>query len=182
VIIRDTTSTASPGPSSAGHESAASYLAKYHEETAIKVREAWWSFFFNCAGRFRDLYEVVDPHTENFIDSYAYLGAPRWWFEQIGFWGAPGTPPADEVSPVGMLPINVPGEVSPAAYKSKYPMGFSAPYLWSDTTASAHASHAAGMSLPFIVGIFIVGVAMGVGATMLLIKKRGGPSSYLPIN
>ena len=41
------------------------------------VREAWWSFFFEMAGRFRDMYEVVDPHTENFIDSYAYLGAPR---------------------------------------------------------------------------------------------------------
>lgn len=23
------------------------------------------------------MYEVVDPHTENFIDSYMYLGAPR---------------------------------------------------------------------------------------------------------
>jgi hypothetical protein len=41
------------------------------------VREAWWSFFFSMAGKFRDMYEVVDPHTENFIDSYMYLGAPR---------------------------------------------------------------------------------------------------------
>ena len=44
---------------------------------SIPVREEWWSFFFTMAGKFRDMYEVVDPHTENFIDSYMYLGAPR---------------------------------------------------------------------------------------------------------
>ena len=55
-------------------ESVGVFLAKYHELQAMKVKEKWWDFFFDCVGRFRDMYEVVDPHVENFIDSYEYLG------------------------------------------------------------------------------------------------------------
>jgi hypothetical protein len=167
-----------PNPAS-NRETAASFLGKYHEEAALKVREAWWSFFFQMAGRFRDMYEVVDPHTENFIDAYAYLGAPRWWFEQIGFWGAPGTPPGDELAPIGIHAITVPAEATAAAYREKYPEGYESPYTW--TTASGpKAASVASSSFSATLAVFLVGIAIGGVVAALILRNKAGNYQALP--
>ena len=41
------------------------------------VRDAWFDYFFDAVGRFRDMYQIVDIHVENFNDAYMYTGAPR---------------------------------------------------------------------------------------------------------
>lgn len=56
---------------------AASILQEFHESAALTVHELWWDFFFTLAGTFRDLYKVVDVHTENFNLAYRYLTVPR---------------------------------------------------------------------------------------------------------
>lgn len=108
------------------------------------------------------------------------LSTPRWWFEQIGFWGAPGTAPADEESPIGILAINVPAESSPEAYREKYPEGFKAPYTASSSSGGATTAGNVGMStLVLTVVIFLLGICIGGGLTMLMVKNRG---AYAPLN
>jgi Peptidase family C69 len=134
---------------------------------------------------------VRDPHTENFSDSYAYLGVPRWWFEQIGFWGPPGTPPPDEKEPIPILPINVPTLESPAAYKAAYPKGFYAPYPSTTTQVTSAPADGSGNGkkkgmtsaaketyLSMII-IFIMGVTIGGAVTALFVRQSR--ESYLPI-
>jgi hypothetical protein len=89
----------------------------------IIVRDRWLDWFLINVGRLRDIYEIVDPHTENFSDAYAYLGALRWWYELIGYWGPPGKPPLDEKAPAPIIPINVPTLSSQEAYMAAYPKG-----------------------------------------------------------
>ena len=102
----------------------------------------------------------------------------RWWFEQIGFWGAPGTAPSDETAPIGILAINVPAENSPDAYKSRYPNGYTAPYSTASSPIAAVVG--SGMStLVLSVFIFLAGVGIGGGAAMLIVKNRG---PYTPLN
>jgi hypothetical protein len=108
------------------------------------------------------------------------LPTPRWWFEQIGFWGAPGTAPPDEESPIGILAINVPAESSPEAYREKYPEGFKAPYTASSSSGGATTAGNVGMStLVLTVVIFLLGICIGGGLTMLMVKNRG---AYAPLN
>lgn len=105
---------------------------------------------------------------------------PRWWFEQIGFWGAPGTAPADEAAPIGILAINVPAETSPEAYREKYPEGFKAPYTATSSSGGATTAGSVGMStLVLTVVIFLLGICIGGGLTMLMVKNRG---AYAPLN
>ena len=36
------------------------------------------------------------PNTDDFNDAYTYLSTPRWYYEMIGYWGSPFTPPPGE--------------------------------------------------------------------------------------
>ena len=102
----------------------------------------------------------------------------RWWFEQIGFWGAPGTAPSDEISPVGIRAINVPAEISPDAYKERYPNGFTASYSTSITATPVVATSGLA-TLIIAIFIFLAGLGIGGGLAMLAEKNR---STYLPLN
>jgi hypothetical protein len=97
----------------------------------------------------------------------------RWWFEQIGFWGAPGTAPPDEAAPIGIHAINVPAEPSPVAYQEKYPDGFTAPYSTAVAGTQEIPSSVGLSSLLLAVVIFLLGIGIGGGLTMLMVKNRG---------
>eukprot|EP01041_Mallomonas_annulata_P009869 gene9869-20534_t len=103
------------------------YLSLYQERVATSTRDVWWDFFWVMTGKYRDMYKVTFPHTENFLTAARYMTVPKWWLEQIGYWGAPGTPPAGEL-PIGIKPINIPGERSMDDYKKLYPNGIGKPY------------------------------------------------------
>jgi hypothetical protein len=49
-----------------------------------------------------------------------FVVAIRWWYEQIGFWGAPGTKAPSEDAPAPIYPINVPSYETPEIYQEKY--------------------------------------------------------------
>lgn len=160
-------------------------LGAFHELMGRTVRDAWWEFFFDMAGTFRDMYRVDMPHEENFALSFRYLTVPRWWFEQIGFWGAPGTPPADDPKPRPIRPINIPSEESPAAYEDKYPRGmdntvYPSPYLEKSAGSVSGTTYSV-QGIALLVGLSVAfGVAAGVGGVMYFQKQSRG--SYLPIN
>ncbi len=61
-----------------GAAAASEILRQFHERTATGVQQRWWDFFFEMAGRFRDMYEIVDVHAENFNYAYRYIGVPRY--------------------------------------------------------------------------------------------------------
>jgi len=107
-----------------------SLITIYSEETAIKVRDQWWDFFFIVAGKYRDIYKVVNPHTEEFLNAYTLLSVPRSFMEWSGFWGPPGTPPPGDTRPLPVKPVNVPSEDSLEIYDSKYPFGMDFTYTW----------------------------------------------------
>jgi hypothetical protein len=75
----------------------ASTIGSFQEEAGSHSLTSWWSFFYEMVGKYRDMYKVVNPHAENFFNAVQYMTVPRWWLEQVGFWGAPGTPPPDKV-------------------------------------------------------------------------------------
>lgn len=58
-------------------QAAAALLQDFHESAASTACEQWWDLFFVLAGTFRDMYKVVDPHTENFNQAFRYLTVPR---------------------------------------------------------------------------------------------------------
>lgn len=102
-------------------------LTKFQESMSVSVRDKWWDFFFKMAGKYRDMYMIVNEHAESFSLAFKYLTVPRSWFESVGFWGRPGTPPPDS-APVPTKPINVPSLNSPEEYSTNYPLGFTASY------------------------------------------------------
>jgi len=164
-------------------------LGDFHEEIATTVRDAWWEFFFEMAGKYRDMYEISYPHVENFNMAFKYLTVPRWWFESIGFWGAPGTPPADDPVPRQIRPINIPSEDSQADYQAKYPSGLDFTYPTS-TQPNAGCEKKEKESMEAITytsssvaaAVFFAslsGIAIGVGATLIVTQKS--VRSYLPI-
>ena len=55
----------------------AAILQEFHESAAVSVHSQWWDFFFEAAGTFRDMYKIVDTHTENFNMAFRYLTVPR---------------------------------------------------------------------------------------------------------
>lgn len=52
-------------------------LADFHDHAATSIRDAWTDFFFEMAGKYRDVYKIVNPHAENFNEAYSYLSIPR---------------------------------------------------------------------------------------------------------
>ena len=123
-------------------------------------------FFFHI---FMFLYLIYDVH---------YFHICRWWFEQIGFWGAPGTAPSDEVSAVGIRAINVPAESSPDAYKERYPNGFTASY---STSAPASTVVATSGLATIIIALFIFLAGLGIGGGLAVLAEKNR-SPYLPLN
>jgi hypothetical protein len=132
--------------------------------------------------------QVVDPHTENYIDSYTYLRAPRMWFEQIGFWGPPGTPPPDEEKPIPIKPNAVLSLPSPEAYKAAYPDYIGEPYVWRPpllSSVNAMLSKGEGLDsadqevFASMMAIFALGATIGSSVVALCIKNSR--KSYLPI-
>ena len=120
----------------------------------------------------------------------ANLGVPRWWLEQIGYWGNLGAPPADKDVPVPIPRYNIPTLQSREAYEAAYPDGMEAPYPSrvlpaSDTTSAPSAS-------PNVVGsyntsdvfvgfmCFLSGLGLGLVAATLYYRSQN--QGYLPIN
>lgn len=104
---------------SSGVKAMLDYLHKYQESSATMVYDRWWNFFFDMVsfksfflllngmfqvGKYRDMYMIDYPNTDDFNDAYTYLSTPRWYYEMIGYWGAPFTPPPGEPEhqPVGV--------------------------------------------------------------------------------
>ena len=79
----------------------ADLLAVWQETTSSRILGAWWDFFFRMAGKYRDMYKIVDTNVDNFINAYSYLTVPRSWLELIGYWGQPGSPPPGQNLPFG---------------------------------------------------------------------------------
>ena len=52
-------------------------------------------------GKYHDMYRINYPFNANFLATYSYLSVPRWYYEQIGYWGAPGSPPPGEEHAMG---------------------------------------------------------------------------------
>ena len=115
----------------------------------------------------------------------------RWWLEQIGFWGAPGTPPPDVLAPDGIPVLTVATESSREAYAAKYPDGFGAPYEW----VSPVAYHSALQQIEELeaerdslqdrlnylaVGTAIVAV-MGLFLACFFVNRANKGSPYQPI-
>lgn len=48
----------------------------------------------------------------------------RWFFESIGFWGEPGTPPPREQSPSPLRRYTFPSRNSLLEYRAEYPHGY----------------------------------------------------------
>ena len=73
-----TSTTVSGAYSKDALSAAATILGEFHESNAVSVRDAWWEFFFRMTGTYRDMYKIVNAHTETFTSgSYKYLGAPK---------------------------------------------------------------------------------------------------------
>eukprot|EP01038_Epipyxis_sp_PR26KG_P009867 gene9867-13274_t len=173
-------------------------LGNFHESIATSVHDQWWEYFFKMAGVYRDMYKVVDQHAENFAYSYRYLTVGRNWFESIGYWGPPGTPPADEAYPIPSRPINIPSEDSMEIYKAKYPNGFTAHYpRVANTVASVPSlsptpipsilavndkrnnDHPSGSIYLIVIASIVFGFVIGIMVTLFLKRNR---HPYLPIN
>lgn len=81
-------------------------ITSFQDTTSSMVRNAWEEFFYRIVSTYRDMYQVVNPHAENFLHATAYLTVDKLFMEQMGFWGKPGTAPAGE-QPIPVKPINV---------------------------------------------------------------------------
>lgn len=162
-------------------------LQDFQESTAKRVHDSWWDFFFQMAGKYRDMYRIDNVKGENFVGSYTLLSVPRQWMELIGYWGQPGSPPPGQSKPVPVRPISIPSEDSLDDYKKKYPLGLSFTYSWpynsdkvngnSDVISAANHS-SVGRALDFVIGIVTGGVVALV--IMNLLQRRR--HNYLPIN
>jgi hypothetical protein len=126
---------------------------------------------------------VTNPHAENFLFAYTYTAVPRWWFEQIGYWGPPGTPPPDEEKPIPIKPINVPSLQSPAEYEAAYPRGFDQPYPWTPPLVASSSPYSEkstrNATMVSTAVTFIMGITIGGSVVALLMKHS--QRSYLPI-
>jgi hypothetical protein len=161
-------------------QAAIQYLQNFQEATAIRVLAAWYDFFFLMAGKYRDMYKVVDIHAENFISAYSYLTVPRQWLELIGFWGQPGSPPPGAEKPIGIRPINIPAEDSPEAYGKKYPEGMSFTYSWPYNSRAAVAVASNRTSLSRVLDV-IIGMVAGIIVALIAGKLLQRRHPYLPI-
>ena len=64
------------------------------------------------------------------LEIFTYFISRRWWLEQIGYWGAPGTPAPSEGSPVGIQPLSYPTLETKHDYHEIYKRGLNATYNW----------------------------------------------------
>lgn len=156
------------------------YLQNFQEATATRVLAAWYDFFFMMAGKYRDMYKVVDTHAENFINAYTYLTVPRQWLELIGYWGQPGSPPPDADKPIGVRPINIPAEDSPEAYAKKYPEGMTFTYSWPYNSRTAIATASSRTSLSRVLDV-VIGLVAGVIVALIAGKLFQRRHPYLPL-
>lgn len=154
-------------------------LQKYQDTMCNDVVNSWWQFFFKMAGKYRDVYKVVDIHVENFNHAFQYLSVPRWWFEQIGYWGSPGTasPGQKEASPI--YPLNVPSEDSPELYAQKYPNGYYQPYPKRMSNNDIGIAAKSGNEMLIVICSGTLGAFIGALITFLIINKKH--NQYLPI-
>jgi len=170
-----------------------SQLQDYQEESAKYVHEKTWDFFWNITGTYRDMYRIVNPHVSNFLYSYQYIEVERWVYQNMGYWGAPGTPPPDATEPISVLPINVPTlttATSPESYAEVYPNGVFQPYtidcyssksevvLTSPSTLDG-ASSIVSSPLAMLVLGFVVGV---MGTFFVNRHTNNQKHQYLPVN
>jgi len=167
-------------------QGAVASLGQFHELMGKTLRDAWWDFFFLMASTYRDMYVVDMPHEENFALAFSYLTVPRWWFEQIGYWGAPGTPPKDDPVPRPIHPINVPS-ASQSDYAEKYPKRMS--YVYPSPFLQSAGGSNGGVGAAYLGPASVAALSLAVGAAigalgMLWFQKNRGVSggSYLPIN
>ena len=162
-------------------------IQDFQEKTAVGIRDSWWDFFFEMAGKYRDMYMMVNPHAENFKQAVGYITYPRWWLEQVGFWGAPGQPPADQAEPMPVHVMNVPTLASKAEYDAKYKatgedFNYKFPYEYAGLAANKEVIEVSAsgswwntilcVSMGFIGGI----------AVMLIKHTMNRQHAYLPIN
>ena len=120
--------------------------------------------------------------TTDDVNVFLYLISFRWWFEQIGFWGAPGTPPPDEKTPVDIYPINIPA-MPKDDYKKIYPNGVDKPYSSmksaTDTTTKSGLKGFVNDTMMSLGFSFVIGGILGGGIVALLLKNSKG---YTAIN
>ena len=153
-------------------------LNDYQNIASSTVLEEWWSFFFEMVGTYRDVYKISNPHAENFNHAFTYLTIPRWYMEQVGFWGPPGTPPPDEKKSIDIYPINVPSEDSNAIYAAKYPSGMYQPYKSSYYSATRSQNNSS--SISDLIFASLVSAALGSIFTYLLLRNRKQQYFQLP--
>ena len=153
-------------------------LQKYQETACNDIVNSWWQFFFKMAGKYRDVYKIVDIHVENFNHAFEYLTVPRWWFEQIGFWGPPGTPSPEDQEASPIYPLNVPSEDSQEIYAQKYPKGFYQPY---QNRISQNIGEAAKSGSEMLIAICSVTVGAFLGALITYFIITTKQNQYLPI-
>lgn len=163
-------------------------LQEFQEEASANVREAWWAFFFESVGKYRDMYRIADPHSPEFITAYKYLAVPRWWLESTGFWGVPGSHSPDEISSVPVRPLNIPTEDSIVQYASKYgsyPLGpdafaYSSPGLSPSTTSTVRKYEQQELASRIL--FTVLGAIVGGCITYVIVTRRALKHQYLPIN
>lgn len=161
-------------------------LQEYQNIAAKDVLDSWWDFFFDMVGKYRDVYKVINPHAESFSKAFTYLNIPRWYLEQIGYWGPPGTkaPSAEKSSDI--YPINVPSEDSLEIYQQKYPNGYYEPYkvnniYTSDNCKSNIAATSGGNAVNIIYAALLSATFASI-VTYFILKRGEMKTSYTRIN
>ena len=153
-------------------------LQKYQDTASNDVLNAWWQFFFQMVGKYRDVYKIVDIHVENFNRAFNYLTVPRWWFEQMGYWGAPGTPSPEQKEASPVYPLNVPSEDSKEIYDQKYPNGFYHPYPSMRNNNAIAKGAKSGNEMLIAICSCTFGAFLGALITYMICQQKQG---YAPI-
>lgn len=115
--------------SKSGHRKGIDILQTFQESTAKGLVGAWWDFFFEMCGKYRDIYKVTRPNSESFLQAADYIGYERWYAEMIGFWGAPGKASPKRAAPSGVSPMAFQGAASHEKFLEMYPDGTDSKYL-----------------------------------------------------
>ena len=139
------------------------------------------------AGKYRDMYMMINPHAENFKQAVGYITYPRWWLEQIGFWGAPGQPPPDKTEPMPVHVLNIPTLESRSEYDARYPEGedinYKFPYEYTGLTAKPEEIVIVPTSESWWNTILCTAMGFIGGVIAMLIRENMAQKhAYLPIN
>jgi hypothetical protein len=168
-------------------------LEQWHQKIGEDVNKGWWDFFWLMITKYRDMYQIKDFHAENYVTSANRISYPRWWMEQVGYWGSPGTPSLNRTS-VPVYPINVYSLPSPERFKEAYPDGYELPYpsrlnpLNPEYTAAGSAgaggagAGGSSSSSSFLSSALLLCVGAGVGAAaMYLVQQQDRRRQYTVI-